>query len=166
MVKGKAGEVREGKKAGASLAIIGSESAGLPAGMAVRADDPSRRVNGQFAAGNSAGGRKPKAVERAYLEAVKKAIPPEEVEQLLADALEMARKTNSWRGIVEVLRIAMDYGAGKPTQKTVTADGNLETLLAALADDTPLLPGGAAHSDPAAKLPEPAGTETGGENGE
>lgn len=62
------------------------------------------------------------------------------MEAVIAEALQLARDTRSWRGLLEVVQFAASYGAGKPTQKTVTTDGNLETLLAALANDTPLLP--------------------------
>jgi hypothetical protein len=107
------------------------------------------------------GGRKPKAVERAYLDAVRNAIPPEEVETLLADALDAARKQRSWRGVMEVVRLAMEYGAGKPTQKTVSTDGNLETLLAALADDAPLLPPAPGTAPTSARSAGDVGTVTG-----
>jgi len=96
--------------------------------------------DGKFAPGNKSGGRKPKAVERAYLDAVRDALPPEEIASLLKEALDLARETRSWRGMAEVIGIALAYGAGKPTQKTVTTDGNLEQLLAALSSDAPLLP--------------------------
>lgn len=108
----------------------------------VRADLPSHRLNGKFAPGNAAGGRKPKAVEKAYLDAVRDALPPEQIASLLTEALNLARETRSWRGMAEVISIALAYGAGKPTQKTITSDGNLDVLLAALADDAPLLPAG------------------------
>jgi hypothetical protein len=79
-------------------------------------------------------------VEKAYLDAVRDALPPEEIASLLKEALNLARETRSWRGMAEVIGIALAYGAGKPTQKTVTTDGNLDQLLAVLATDAPLLP--------------------------
>ena len=97
-------------------------------------------VTGQFAPGHASPGRKPKSTEKAYLDAVKQAMPPEVIADLLAEALQLARDTRSWRGMAEIISIALQYGAGKPTQKTVTTDGNLEALLAVLADDKPLLP--------------------------
>ena len=104
-------------------------------------DQPGRTADGKFLPGHSiAGGRKPKAVERAYLDAMQAAMPPERIEQLLGEALELARSTRSWRGIVEVITLAMAYGAGKPVSKTVHTDGNLAELLAALQEDKPLLP--------------------------
>ncbi len=108
--------------------------------LAVRADQPTHLLNGKFAPGNGLGGRKPKALERAYLDAVRNAVPPEEIEILLGEALTAARNTRSWRGIVEVVNLVMAYGAGKPTQRVVQTDGNLERLLDALRVDAPLLP--------------------------
>ncbi len=102
-----------------------------------------RDEHGRFLPGSAqpGAGRKPKAVERAYVDAVKEALPPDEIAHILTEALEMARNTNSWRGMVEVAQLALAYGAGKPMQKIVASDNSLETLLAALADDTgPLLP--------------------------
>ena len=116
-------------------------------GGSVRSSAPTmggqsgRQADGKFLPGHSiAGGRKPKAVEKAYLDAMQAAMPPEKIEQLLGEALDLARSTRSWRGIVEVITLAMSYGAGKPVSKTVHTDGNLAELLAALQDDKPLLP--------------------------
>ena len=101
-----------------------------------------RDEHGRFLPGSPqpGAGRKPKAVERAYVDAVKEALPPDEIANILTEALEMARNTNSWRGMVEVAQLALAYGAGKPMQKIVTSDSNLADLLAVLQDDTPLLP--------------------------
>ena len=101
-----------------------------------------RDEHGRFLPGSAqpGAGRKPKAVERAYIDAVRNAVPPDELESLIKEALESARSTKSWRGIVEVVELVMAYGAGKPQQKVVTQDGNLDLLLAALQDDGPLLP--------------------------
>lgn len=123
-------------KEGGSAQISDSEQGG----GVTRRGDMVFGPDGKFAPGNRSGGRKPKAVERAYLDAVRDALPPEQISDLLIEALNMARETKSWRGMAEVIGIALAYGAGKPTQKTVTTDGNLEQLLAALASDAPLLP--------------------------
>lgn len=117
-------------KQGGSSGIVASESGG----------SPSHLANGSFAPGNKLGGRKPKALEHAYLDAMRNALPPERIESLLEDALALAQSSRSWRGIVEVVTLAMAYGAGKPVSKTVHTDGNLAELLAALSDDKPLLP--------------------------
>lgn len=132
---------------GGSKRIVAGESGGSVVPSPVRADKPSHRLDGSFAPGNTAGGRKPKAVEKAYLDAVRDALPPDEIASLLKEALDLARDTRSWRGMAEIITIALAYGAGKPTQKTVTTDGNLEQLLAALASDAPLLPAAAAGVD-------------------
>lgn len=101
-----------------------------------------RDEHGRFLPGSAqpGAGRKPKAVEKAYVDAIRNAVPPEELEALIKEALESARSTKSWRGLVEVVELVMAYGAGKPQQKIVQSDGNLDALLAALQDDSPLLP--------------------------
>ena len=102
-----------------------------------------RDAAGHFLPGHAqpGAGRKPKAVERLYLDAVRDALPPEQIGNILTEALTLARETRSWRGMVEIIELALSYGAGKPVSKVISSDGNLEALLAALADDTtPLLP--------------------------
>ena len=132
---GMAKEIQQVAKEGGSSQITENQQGGVSrqGGMVLDA-------NGKFAPGNHSGGRKPKAVEKAYLDALREALPPEEVKNIIAEALAAARKTNSWRGLVEVLALALSYGAGKPVSKTVHTDGNLAELLAALQDDKPLLP--------------------------
>jgi hypothetical protein len=135
-MKGSGKGEREGKE-GSSSRIVPSESAGgVREGLYIR--DP---VTGAFMPGTKGPGRKPKQTEKAYLEAVKDAVPPERISQLIADALDIAQRQNSWRGIVEVLQVALQYGAGKPTQRVVQTDGNLEQLLAALAEPDKLTDG-------------------------
>lgn len=120
----------DGVKQGGSVQITQPATGGI-----VRQPDSSK-----FAPGNKSGGRKTKALEHAYLDAMRNALPPERIEELLERALDLAESSRSWRGIVEVITLAMSYGAGKPVSKTVHTDGNLAELLAALQDDKPLLP--------------------------
>ena len=85
-------------------------------------------------------GRKPKAIEALYLDAIRQSLPPDEVQAIITEAIELARATRSWRGLLEVVQFTVAYGAGKPMQKIVQQDGNLDMLLAVLQDDSPLLP--------------------------
>ena len=85
-------------------------------------------------------GRPTRAVEKQYLDAIRQSLPPDQVETIITEAIELARQTRSWRGLLEVVQFAVAYGAGKPMQKIVTADSNLDMLLAALQDDSPLPP--------------------------
>lgn len=110
-----------------------------------RVADP---VTGRFAPGNATGGRKPKAVERAYLDAVKEGLPPDEVASLIREALELARRQNSWRGMAEVLQLALAYGAGKPVNRVQTSDGNLAALLDALGQGQPAAGGAGGATSP------------------
>ena len=97
--------------------------------------------------GNPAG-RKPKAVERAYLDAVKEGLPPDEVASLIREALDLARRQNSWRGMAEVLQLALAYGAGKPVNRVQTSDGNLAALLDALGQGQPAAGGAGGATSP------------------
>jgi len=104
---------------------------------------------GQFLPGNPGSpGRKPKAVERAYLDAVKEGLPPDEVASLIREALDLARRQNSWRGMAEVLQLALAYGAGKPVNRVQTSDGNLAALLDALGQGQPAAGGAGGATSP------------------
>lgn len=100
-------------------------------------DERGRLLPGHHSPGP---GRPPRSVEAAYLQAIKDSLPPDEVAATIREALQLARDTRSWRGLLEVVSFAVSYGAGKPLQKVVTADSNLDMLLAVLQDDSPLLP--------------------------
>lgn len=101
----------------------------------------SRNVGHRYQPGNPGGpGRPKKAQELAILDNIKADWPPERVTEALNEAMQMARDTRSWRGILSVLELVLSYGIGRPTQTIVTSNGNLEMLLAALADDEPATP--------------------------
>ena len=87
-------------------------------------------------------GRPTRAVEKQYLDAIKASLPPDQVEAIISEAIDLARQTRSWRGLLECVAFAVSYGAGKPAQKIVQQDGNLDQLLAYLQDGDPgpLLP--------------------------
>ena len=128
-----------------------------------RVADP---ITGRFAPGNATGGRKPKAIERAYLDAVKEGLPPSEVASLIREALDLARRQNSWRGMAEVLQLALAYGAGKPVNRVQTSDGNLTALLEALGQGQPAAQpaaGGAGEQQQAGTAGELTDDERGGE---
>lgn len=115
--------------------------------------------------GNPAG-RKPRETERAYLDALRRALPPEAIEQLITEALDTARKQNSWRGMAEVLQLALAYGAGKPVNRVQTSDGNLAALLDALGQGQPAAQpaaGGAGEQQQAGTAGELTDDERGGE---
>jgi len=114
---------------------------------------------GQFLPGNPGSpGRKPKAVERAYLDAVKEGLPPDEVASLIREALDLARRQNSWRGMAEVLQLALAYGAGKPVNRVQTSDGNLTALLEALGQPGPDATGPATDANQVGEQQQQAGT--------
>lgn len=83
--------------------------------------------------GNPAGGR-PKAQETAYLNAIKLAVPPEQVTEYLRKALDLAVKQNSARGIIAVLEFIRDTTLGTPVRRTVTATTKLESIISWLGE--------------------------------
>ena len=98
-------------------------------------DSPNHRANGQFAPGNRAGvgyGRPRRSQEQQMLEAIRATMPPERIEATVAEALEIARSTNSWRGIMDVVRFCAEYSLGKPTVRVEQGGGGLAEVLAEL----------------------------------
>ena len=108
------------------------------AGANVDRDERGRLLPGHHSPGP---GRPTRAVEKQYLDAIKASLPPDQVEAIITEALDLARQTRSWRGLLECVAFAVSYGAGKPAQKIVQSDSSLADLMAYLADDHgPLLP--------------------------
>lgn len=85
-------------------------------------------------------GRPKKAKEQSYLDELKGVIPPEKLGELLQQALDAAVASNSWRGILAVAELCLNYAVGKPTLRVQTVDSNLSELLAAIDMSKPLLP--------------------------
>jgi len=101
-------------------------------------DKPNHRADGRFAPGNKAGvghGRPKRSQEEAMLQAIKASMPPEKIEATIAEALELARNTNSWRGLMAVCEFAANYSLGKPTQRIEQNSGGLADVLAQLQDE-------------------------------
>jgi hypothetical protein len=98
-----------------------------------------RDESGRFLPGNPGGpGRPPKARNLAYVDAVIRALPPEQLGALLAEMVEFAETTQSWRGKLAAVRLALEYAVGKPTQRVEQQSSTqaLEDVLATLrADD-------------------------------
>jgi hypothetical protein len=62
-------------------------------------------------------GRPAREREKAVLDAIRDAIPPEEIKANLRKALEIAIEQKSARGIIAVLEFAAGYAVGKPVQR-------------------------------------------------
>lgn len=103
----------------------------------------NRDANGRFLPGNSAAtgyGRPPKRQELATLDAIRTSFPPERVTALLEEALDLARKTNSARGILAVTETILAYGVGKPATMPDEDSGDLGTYILGLLQPKPAEP--------------------------
>ena len=92
---------------------------------------------GRFQPGNQAGrgyGRPKRSQEEQLLTAIKASMPPERIQATLAEALQIARSTNSWRGLLAVSEFAANYALGKPVARVESGGGGLAAVLAELDD--------------------------------
>jgi len=71
------------------------------------------------------------------LQGISLALTPEEVADLIDEAIEFARKWKSWEGIVAILRLHLEYTVGKPIQRSVSANLKPEDFAAWLKDENP-----------------------------
>lgn len=99
---------------------------------------PDRDGKGRFQPGNTAGkgfGRPKRSQEEQMLTAIKASMPPEKIAATIDGALQIARSTNSWRGLMTVVEFAAAYGLGKPVARIESGGGGLAQVLAELGDD-------------------------------
>ena len=93
--------------------------------------DPQRNGAGQFVKGNSASpGRKKRSEEQALLAAIDAACPAEDLESLLKEAIGWAREYKSPKMALAIAAFVVGYKVGTPIQRSVSASGKLETILA------------------------------------
>ena len=93
---------------------------------------------GRFQPGNQAGrgyGRPKRSQEEQMLTAIKASMPPERIQATLAEALEIARSSGSWRGLMSVVEFCAAYGLGKPIARIESGGGGLAAVLAELGYD-------------------------------
>jgi hypothetical protein len=88
---------------------------------------PYRWKPGQ--SGNPAG-RPRKETELAYLDAVKRALTPERVHDLI---VELSARSE-WRAKAFAAELALHYGAGKPVQRIETNNNGLQDILSMLGE--------------------------------
>ena len=101
-------------------------------------DSPHHRANGKFAPGNQAGkgfGRPRRSQEEQMLAAIKSSMPAERIEATIDEALQIARSSGSWRGLMSVVEFCAAYGLGKPIARIETGGSGLAAVLAELGDD-------------------------------
>jgi hypothetical protein len=113
------------------VVTIGAKDSGIGLKEGVTAPINSiRNGDGRFAKGHAGGpGRPSKAKEIAMLEAIRSTFTPERVAQHLNDAMDIAVRTNSARGIVAVLEFAANYTMGKPVQRTQEVRQSIADIL-------------------------------------
>jgi hypothetical protein len=83
----------------------------------------------RFQVGNPGGPGRPKKVqEEAYLHAIRRALPPDELE----DLIRRLAASNSWRANLAAGELALHYGVGKPVQRVQVSSDGLQGILAVL----------------------------------
>ena len=92
----------------------------------------SHLANGKFAPGNALGGRAKRTDETAIIKAMDAALPPEEIEKLLKEAIGWAREYKSPKLALAICQFVVSYQIGQPVQRSLSASGKLETLLGKL----------------------------------
>ena len=95
---------------------------------------------GRFIPGNRAGGgRKPKQVEREYIDALRSVCTPDSLKEYVQRAMKLAEEIRSPKAMINAATFVAEYTIGKPKQQIeVTSGADLLALLEQ--DDTPLIP--------------------------
>jgi hypothetical protein len=95
-----------------------------------RNDNGGRDSLGRFSKGNPGGpGRPSRAHDEAVIAAIREHFGPEKIIALYEEALSIARKTESARGIMLVAGDALDRTGGKAIQRVVVEQGGLANIL-------------------------------------
>jgi hypothetical protein len=81
--------------------------------------------------------RPTKERETAILDAIRNAFSPEEVTDLLREAITLAREQKSARGIIAALTPVLEYSLGRPAVKLQTTNTKFQDLLSMLGSDEP-----------------------------
>jgi hypothetical protein len=120
-----------------------SEGRGSVVAQSAQTRGESLPRGGMFVPGGVGGPGRPKQVDnRQYIEALKAGFPPDRIVELMELAIELARETKSWRGVVAAAQFAADYSLGKPVKRVEsTGDSSLADLLAGVDTSKPLMSG-------------------------
>ena len=97
----------------------------------------------QFQPGNQAAvgyGRPPKAKELQTLDEIKQNFPPDKIAAMLLEAYELAKRTNSARGILQVTQVILDYTVGRPAPMEQDTDQETVQMLIQLLQPRPADP--------------------------
>jgi hypothetical protein len=107
----------------------GSENSGVE-GVTAPAQRNSK--TGRFLPGNSGNPTGWAKRDIKVLHEIHAAYPPERIIGLLDEALDVARSHQSYRGIVEVARLVIEYTVGKPVQRSITVSSKMDSILTRL----------------------------------
>lgn len=94
-----------------------------------------RRPDGRFAKGNkirphNPGGGRPKKIDSTpILMAIADEFDPAEVRAMLRQAWAVAVKNDEWKGMLEVIRFVASYAIGKPVQRSIKAEMNMDDFI-------------------------------------
>lgn len=96
--------------------------------------DNNRDERGRLLPGHSlpSPGRPPKAREQQMLDAITSAVGPDELKELIREAISIARSTQSARGLLAIAEFVADRSLGKPVARSITASTKFEEMLALL----------------------------------
>jgi hypothetical protein len=129
--------------AGNNGVIVKTEKAGSTTGKNTSKGSGSTSAPKTIIVGGPRGpGRPAKADMRAYVDALKRQYPPDEVIQMLLSAWSTAEDTNSWRGKEAIIKLIIAYTVGNPVKRVEAAgDTSLADLLAGVDTSKPLMSG-------------------------
>ena len=79
-------------------------------------------------------GRPTKAQELALVDSIRSTFTPDEIQNILTEALAIAKANKSTRGLLAVVEFAMNYTVGKPLQRIQQSEGGLSSVLEVLGE--------------------------------
>ena len=80
-------------------------------------------------------GRPTKAQELALVDSIRSTFTPDEIQNILTEALMIAKANKSTRGMLAVAEFAMNYTVGKPVQRIQQSEGGLSAVLEELGNE-------------------------------
>lgn len=95
-----------------------------------------RDKNGRLLPGASLnpGGRIKKAPDKAIMQAIDDAMPPEAITELIVDAMGWCRQHRSVKGAVSLLQLVLGYKLGTPVKRVVSARLKVDDILGSVAE--------------------------------
>jgi hypothetical protein len=115
-----------------SVGQNGADSGGNSGEIGVTARAQRNSKTGRFLPGNSGNPTGWAKRDIKVLHEIHAAYPPERIIGLLDEALDVARSHQSYRGIVEVARLVIEYTVGKPVQRSITVSSKMDSILTRL----------------------------------